>query len=1601
MIYKNRRLSFFLIVLFVLIVGITAISAADVSNDTNIVSDDANTISSNQVYVDNHDTDNLNLNTIDNKNNLKASSTQKVYVNANTGNDANSGTSSSSPYKTLNKALDDGKGQIGYKIDKVIYLSSGTYTFTDLNIRMSNIEIIGSGIDKTILNGNNKAMITNAVFSNITLRNLTVRNGYSSSNSPILLSNHVDTTIDNVKFYNNTGKYGGAMRNAGSTNHLIITNSIFDKNTGITRAGALETSSEYEYIKNCTFTNNVAMESLSSNNGYGGAILKAGENRLNLIDSTFTNNVAHRGGAIYLIDSAIMDINKCTFTNNVAKHTITDPYVSGGAIYVASGYTIINNSVFKNNQAQQGGAVSINSDSRQTITNSKFINNTATNRAGAVFNDGILYITKCTFDQNTAGNQGGVLYSQDHSDRIFVTESNFTNNKVTGNKSYGGVIYLISAKSFLSFDECYFKNNTGFDGGVIASVSQSGTIRVKDSKFESNSASNTGGSIFIRSTNMDLAIDNTNITGSKATSHGGSLYLSGTDASYDFNKLTVDNSVSTSGNGGAIYITNDCDLNIFDSVFKNSRALQGGAIYNNMLPVMYIKYTTFENNGASAGSAIYNFKSTSGSIVNYNNFVNNKNTTIYSSNTLNAKYNYWTAGVSNTGVDKSNALSSKVNPLTKYTLYVNTNTGNDNNAGTSSSPLKTLDAAVKKYNGADVTIRLSAGTYTVKNLKITQNTQIIGADEEKTILKGSNDLLFTSNATKFVLKDLTLTNGYNPKGIGGVINLIGSHTYLEIEDAIIKNNRAMYGGVIATLNPNVKITLSDISFSNNSATVGGIIYSTSNKLSIFAQSISIENSKSVGNGGSFDLEGNNSNYNFYDIEVSDSVSNMNGGAIYVMNDSYLILHDAEFENCKALRGGAVYMNTSKKLFGRNCNFENNYALNGGAIYYLAYGNLSFNPIDPFVQYSTFKNNTNVSIYSNVTFSAVYNWWGANLANNTISPKVNASKPIIFEMNATKYEYENIRFKYIFNNFNDSGVYRNVNGLLDPVIITSNDSRIPVVSTNQVRNLNTNITKADFSKITFTLDNQQVIIDNNLAISYKQKAITNPPTTDNRSNVKVTFTPNTLYLGNTSTINVKVTNNSGVNVNHGNVYVYIDGKLLKYDGTFSANKPAYTAEVINGVAKVNITPTKDYLNYKNMQVSYLENDLYKAKLSDIKSITVIDPETIVNPDNAHVFINSMNVLNGKYVVTTKIVDDKFNKVATGRVSYRLDGKWIGTINVNSGSSWISFNVPAVGNHTIVATYITTDNKEVSSDTYTFEKMVKVNQLFNQYNVKNGKVIIVTVLRDDNGGNINSGRVSYRLDGKWIGSIDVKDSKSWISFNYANTTPTFQATYIGSNGANQNIYSRVLNLSLMNGMANGNTTPKNDTKNSSVHIMINSINVLNSKYVLTTKVTDDKYKLLNVGRVSYTLDGKWIGSMDVSKGSSWISFNVPAVGNHTIVATYLDASGKKITSDTYSFEKIAKVNALWNAYNVKNGKVIVTTTVKTDTGATVNSGRVSYTFNSKWIGSIDVNKGSSWISFNYANTTSTFKATYIASSGAQQNIFTRSLDLEEISKIKTAT
>ena len=383
------------------------------------------------------------------------------------------------------------------------------------------------------------------------------------------------------------GQHGGFVINDNSAiNQIRMTNLTGQIYSNSHYAGALYNQMGSIDITNSFFTNNSA-NSGSINFGIGGAIYNLSGGTINvdstLFEGNYSGGASAYGGAIAngYLSSAISTayINNSIFKNN---YGVADPFGQGGAIY-NNGNIEINNTQFIENHLQgSSGSLLL---------------------GGALYNSGNMTVNSSSFDGNYFNEAVQMSVSGSaiaNTGTLNIANSVFTNNKsVIGGGSVisGGTIYNANSATI---EGSVFSNNesnggsqgTNIYGGVINNYTDSSTLVIKNSTFNSN----------------------VSVAGEGDRAWGGVIYNDG-DATIE-NSTIENNSISGGNNttvqGGAIYNTANGTVNIIGSNIENNKTVStsenalGGGIYN--LGTIIIENSNLENNYSVNGKLndIYN-----------------------------------------------------------------------------------------------------------------------------------------------------------------------------------------------------------------------------------------------------------------------------------------------------------------------------------------------------------------------------------------------------------------------------------------------------------------------------------------------------------------------------------------------------------------------------------------------------------------------------------------------------------------------------------------------------------------------------------------------------------------------------------------------------------------------------------------------------------------------------------------------------------------------------------------------------------------------------------------------------------------------------------
>ncbi|WP_458405094.1 right-handed parallel beta-helix repeat-containing protein, partial [Methanobrevibacter sp.] len=440
--------------------------------------------------------------------------------------------------------------------------------------------------------------------------------------------------LDSGKGYYYDPEYDGEMGQA----QINITAPVIINGNGVTIDAhgfcrIFDINADNVTINNIVFKNGNASGNMSNsdNNMSGGAILWRGSNGT-LANSTFLENCAYDGGAVFVQSGTSDTITNCEFENNIAEHNggavdwnstngnlinsrLHDNKAAyGGAVFVGAngGNSQIYNSVFTNNNAsERGGAVDWYASSGDIVL-STFINNHADAYGGAVFvgtqsNNGTVY--NSTFNSNTAGIKGGAI--DWNATGGYVNKSFFYNNVAQN----GGAIFVGANSTAGHIINSVFEGNNASladgRGGAVDWYASSGDI--ENSNFTNNNAAY-GGAVFVGHETDGGNITNSRFESNTATVNGGAVDWNASTGHLTHSYF-YDNTANE--NGGALYIgTNSTGGSAYNNTFVSNSAQNGGAVAWNAANGI-INASKFYNNTASqnGGAVFVGAEGTQGHIV--------------------------------------------------------------------------------------------------------------------------------------------------------------------------------------------------------------------------------------------------------------------------------------------------------------------------------------------------------------------------------------------------------------------------------------------------------------------------------------------------------------------------------------------------------------------------------------------------------------------------------------------------------------------------------------------------------------------------------------------------------------------------------------------------------------------------------------------------------------------------------------------------------------------------------------------------------------------------------------------------------------------------
>ncbi|MBK8635786.1 MAG: hypothetical protein IPN72_20380 [Saprospiraceae bacterium] len=242
----------------------------------------------------------------------------------------------------------------------------------------------------------------------------------------------------------------------------------------------------------------------------------------------------------------------------------------GGAAGMQRGKLTVQNCTFRNNTANNGGALYFSEFSNARILNCRFIGNKAVQSGGAIYSRcDSLIIFESSFYSNFAGSSGGAIYSY-NSDGVEFDSLDLKYN----NAAVGGGIYFGSGNG--TFNKIHSLSNSAIVGGGIQFAFA--TIEINSSSFTSDN-SNTGGAISSSSSQINLSEINFSLN---KASKGVALHMLNTTILLNSCKFNLNTGSTPTTTGDVVSLNNSIfvgdDLEVFNNQNLSSITAQNSKL---------------------------------------------------------------------------------------------------------------------------------------------------------------------------------------------------------------------------------------------------------------------------------------------------------------------------------------------------------------------------------------------------------------------------------------------------------------------------------------------------------------------------------------------------------------------------------------------------------------------------------------------------------------------------------------------------------------------------------------------------------------------------------------------------------------------------------------------------------------------------------------------------------------------------------------------------------------------------------------------------------------------------------------------------------------
>jgi len=704
---------------------------------------------------------------------------------------------------------------------------------------------------------------------------------------------------------NSASSEGGGM--ALSSGLVTASGIVVGSNTA-GRGGGMAINGTLVMAGSCEVKDNAATGS------FGGALWLGADGELTSAGSSWTQNIAASGGAIFSAGGTV-GITSDVFSLNVATE-------NGGALYASGGVLAADQcKIMSNTAVEEGGGLFATDECTVTDTASMFEANTATNAFGGAMSvsNSMLSLTLTTIKSNTAAVHGGGVYATSSP----ITASGVT---VLWNSAVSGAGMISNGTVTLS--ACNFTANTASDQGAGLWMGSGGTLASTGTVWSENFAATDGGAVAVFDGNSTLSSDS--FTQNEATTRGGALYTS--SGAMSMSDCTFD--ANTADSGGAAYFVDDAVVVATSTVWSNNVGnTWAGAFKISIGCQGHFSDSTFNFNSAGSGGAILAYGAGSSltleRVLVANSSVTGNGGGIWLDETASVTMMDSTVGDCAATLDGGGVYVRKSTFACNATTFER-NVAMRGGAILASLAMSSVTSSNSFFTGNEASLLGGGAIGAISGAPVSSENDEFTANSA-TSRGGAVNMLGGGSLT---LQGSVFTASFSSSK-GGAVHC-GSGAALSSSGTVWTNNEAAIDGG-ALFVTDCTVTLSGDQFTSNTGVNGGAVY-TADASTVSMSSCTWSNNTAATAGGAmgFDIDSN--------VTTTNNTFSWNsagsGGAVYGSEGCILMDTGSTWTGNEAsVTGGAVTMINSDVMLVLST-FQGNMAPDGGALVATGSGSIS-------------------------------------------------------------------------------------------------------------------------------------------------------------------------------------------------------------------------------------------------------------------------------------------------------------------------------------------------------------------------------------------------------------------------------------------------------------------------------------------------------------------------------------------------------------------------------------------------------------------------------------------------------------------------------------